>query len=163
MMLQAAQTRRITQTMPMIAPQQAFHRDFPVHDHTGVKLRLEELAGENGLLMGFVGEIWSPVNIQRILWLQKHAYGIQRSGCNVALVVRDEPHMLYGFYVSSLTPPPFPLLEDMSGEVHAAFEMGEAAGLVLLDRQMMIRQRWQMTEERIWPRIHDVQMMVEAI
>ena len=97
--------------------------DFSIDDHAGNPQTLSTMMGMNGVVLGFIGEIWNPVNIQRIIWLQKHAHSIHRSGYKVALITRDQPQMLYGYYVSCLTAPPFPLLADVEGDIHSLFDM----------------------------------------
>lgn len=137
--------------------------EFSVRDHAGKYQALSHMMGMNGLVIGFLGEIWNPINIQRIIWLQKHAHTILRGGYKLALVTRDQPHVLYGYYVSSLTPPPFPLLADESGEVHAQFEMLGRAGMIVLDRAKMARHKWEVPADRIWPRLTDITAILEAM
>lgn len=137
--------------------------EFSVRDHAGKTQTLSNMMGTNGLVLGFLGEIWSPINIQRIIWLQKHAHSIHRAGYKLALVTRDQPHVLYGYYVSSLTPPPFPLLADESGEVHTQFEMFGRAGMIALDRAKLARHKWEVPADRIWPRINDITSILEAM
>ncbi len=136
--------------------------EFNVRDHAGKYQSLSAMMGMKGLVIGFLGDIWNPINIQRIIWLQKHAHSIHRSGYKLALVTRDQPQVLYGYYVSSLQAPPFPLLADETGEVHALFEMVGRAGMVVLDRTKVARQKWEVPTDRIWPRLNDITAILEA-
>ena len=150
---------------PIIEPGIGLHEvapEFTIPDHDNRLYHRDNLMSENGLLMGFIGDIWNPANIQRILWLQRHTSSIMRQGFGVALIVRDRPHLLYGFYVSTAKPLQFPLLSDLRGDIHDMFNMGRTPGMVMLDDQFVIRHKWLMPEDRIWPRIHDLVEVLEA-
>lgn len=136
--------------------------EFTIADHDNRVFHRDNLMGENGLLMGFIGDIWNPANIQRILWLQRHTPSIMRQGYKVALIVRDQPQLLYGFYVSTAKPLQFPLLSDLGGDIHEVFNMGRTPGMVMLDDAFVIRHKWLMPDDRIWPRIHDIVELLEA-
>jgi peroxiredoxin len=130
--------------------------DFTACDHAQKPWNLTRLMGEHGLLLGFVGDIWQAASIRRIIWLQRHASTFIRGGFNVALLIQDKPFMVNGFYISSLTPPEFPLLADADGQVHLLYGMTRHSGLVLVDRMGVIRHKWLMPDERVWPKIHDM-------
>jgi peroxiredoxin len=151
-----------TREMPIFINFEQMTPDFKVQDHASKTQTLTNMMGENGVILGFIGEIWNPVNIQRIIWLQKHAHSIHRSGYKLALVTRDQPQMLYGYYVSCLTPPPFPLLTDVAGDVHSLFDMAGRSGMVVLDRMRVARHKWEMPADRIWPRLTDITGILEA-
>lgn len=151
-----------TREMPLFINFERMTPDFSINDHAGKPQTLSSMMGINGVVLGFIGEIWNPVNIQRIIWLQKHAHSIHRSGYKLALVTRDPSQMLYGYYVSSLTPPPFPLLADVEGDVHSIFDMAGRSGMVVLDRTKVARHKWEMPVDRIWPRLTDIMGILEA-
>jgi peroxiredoxin len=130
--------------------------DFYVGDHNQARHRLDDLMGAKGLILGFLVDIWLSASVRRIIWLQRHASTFIRAGFNVGLVVCDQPHMLYGYYISSPTPLEFPLLADVSGEVHRIYNMTHHPGLVLLDNQRVIRHKWLMPDERVWPKIQEM-------
>ena len=151
-----------TREMPRFMNLERMTPDFSIYDHAGKPQTLSNMMGMNGIVIGFIGDIWNPVNIQRIIWLQKHAHSIHRSGYKLALITRDQPQMLYGYYVSSLTPPPFPLLADVEGEVHSLFDLLGRSGMVILDRMKVARHKWEMPADRIWPRLTDITGILEA-
>jgi peroxiredoxin len=132
-------------------------------DHSRAARSLGDLAGEQGLILGFTGDIWRPASVRRILWLQRHAHLIQRTGFNLALLIRDEPHMVYGFYASSPTPPGFPMLADVDGAVHQRFGLEGAAGMVVLDRALTVQESWLVTADRVWPRLQEILDVLETI
>ena len=125
---------------------------FSTYNHEKRLSDLHELPGPRGLLLGFTGDIWQPASVRRILWFQRHYPRFIREGIEVALLVCDEPHMLYGFYMSSVTPVGFPLLADVDRRVHRQFSMERYSGLVLLDHDLMIRDKWLVPDERVWPK-----------
>ena len=116
-----------------------------------------------GVLLGFIGDIWLPTSVRRIFWLQRHATKFTLKGAPVALLVRDQPHTLYGFRMSNPLPVPFPLLADTDGEVHRLFNMERNPGLVLLDRNLKIQAKWLMPDERVWPVMSELIKAVEAM
>jgi peroxiredoxin len=130
--------------------------NFLIRDHANKTHFLADLIGENGLMLGFISDVWNAISIQRILWLQRNFYSFKRQGVNMALVARDEPHLLYGFYVSSAMPPEFPLLADTDGRVHQALSMERFHGMVLLDHHLLVSRKWLVPDDRIWPKLHDI-------
>lgn len=137
--------------------------NFTVQNHAQRLQKMSEMIGRNGLILGFIGDIWQSASIRRIIWLQRHAHSFIRTGHNVALLIRDQPHMLYGFYVSSPTPPEFPLLADVDGSIHRLFNMSRYPGMVLVDRTCIIRHKWLMPDERVWPKIQEITEVLEGI
>lgn len=151
------QTQELGPTLLKPAP------DFQILDHEKYPHTLADLVGDKGLLLGFVGDIWQPASMRRILWLQRHAHSFIQRGVNVALLIRDDIYTVYGFYISSPTPPDFPLLSDNRGEVHSLFNMTHHPGLVLLDSQHIIQEKWLMPDERVWPKIAELLHELEAL
>jgi peroxiredoxin len=137
--------------------------DFQAPDHTRQTHSLSDLMGKRGLLLCFVGDIWQPASMRRIIWLQRHAQTFIQRGVNVALLIRDDVYTVYGFYVSSPSLPTFPLLADKDGKVHGLFNMAHNPGLVLLDHTRVIREKWLMPDERVWPKIVDLLQMMERL
>ncbi len=137
--------------------------NFTIPNHAQEPQTMSDLIGRNGLIIGFIGDIWQSASIRRIIWLQRHASNFIRTGHNVALLISDQPHMLYGFYVSSPTPPEFPLLADVDGSVHRLFNMTHYPGMVLVDKARVVRHKWLMPDERVWPTIQDITEVLEAM
>ncbi|MBC8170659.1 MAG: redoxin domain-containing protein [Anaerolineae bacterium] len=131
-------------------------KDFRLPDHNRRLYTLQDLVGERGMLLGFIGDIWQPASVRRILWLQRHVSKFALMGTPVALLVRDHAHTLYGFHSSSPLPVPFPLLADVDGHTHRQYQMDLQAGLVLIDHQQVIRQKWLMSPDFVWPRLPEL-------
>jgi peroxiredoxin len=150
----------ISTTHPRIADSgPAIHQlagDFTLRNHANQHEHMVDLIGERGLLLAFIGDIWNAVNVRRILWLQRHAHHILLTGFNLTLISRDQPHTLYGFYISSALPPEFPLLSDVDGTVHRQFNMGKYPGMVLMDDHQIVQRKWLMPDDRVWPRIQEI-------
>lgn len=137
--------------------------NFTLHDYKNRTYRLETLMGDYGLMLGFVGDIWKPTSVRRILWLQRHVSKFSLMGSPIALLVREEAHTLYGFQVSSPLPVPFPLLADEDGTVHTAYGMDTHPGLLLIDRDYKLRKYWQMPDDRVWPRMTELVQAVQYL
>ncbi len=162
-MLLDTQTVRRVGTMEIGPRLNCLAPHFSARDHASQPRHLEHLIGERGLILGFIGDIWQQTSVQRIFWLERHAHSFIRSGFNVALLIRDEPHMLYGFYISSQTPPEFPLLADVAGDIHRQFNMTTHPGLVLMDNTLTIRHKWLVPDDRVWPKLSEMMDILETI
>ena len=145
-----ASTREIGPRLNAIAP------EFVARDHSGQPHHLRDLIGHEGLILGFIEDTWHEASVQRILWLERHAHTFINEGFNVALLICDKPHTLYGFYISSRMPPQFPLLADVNGEIHREFNMSSQAGLLLLNHSGLIQHKWLVPDDCVWPKIHEV-------
>jgi peroxiredoxin len=137
--------------------------DFELPDHNRKPHRLNDLIGAQGMLLGFIGDIWQPASVRRILWLQRHVSKFALLGTPVALMVRDHAHTLYGFHTSSPLPVPFPLLADVDGSVHQLYNMDKHAGLILIDRHRTIRQKWLMSPDYVWPKLTDLVQAAQQV
>lgn len=125
---------------------------FSLVNHENNQTTLPDMMGKRGLLMGFTGDIWQPASVRRILWLQRHHAQFVRQGVEIALLICDQPHMLYGFSMSSVRPLQFSLLADVERQVHEQYHMDRYAGLVLIDSDLVMRDKWIVPDERVWPR-----------
>ena len=145
---------------PMIGSQIA---NFTLPDHNNEPQAVAELVGGTGLLLGFIGDIWQPTSVRRILWLQRHLHKFALMGTPVALLVRDEPHTLYGFHSSSPLPVPFPLLADRDGSVHLEYAMDRHPGLLLLGTDLTVHEKWLVPDDRVWPKLNELMDAVQHI
>lgn len=116
----------------------------------------KDVMGEYGLLLGFIGDIWMPSTVRRILWLQRHARRVQTLGVNVAVIVRDQPHTLHAFTLSSPVAMEFPMLADPEGTTHALFNLGRNAGMLLISNRRILADKWIMPDDRLWPRVQEL-------
>ncbi len=130
--------------------------NFSLKNHKSVAYTLDDLMGANGVLLGFIGDIWNPTSVRRILWLQHHVGKFALMGTPVAVLVRDLSETLYGFEISSPLPVPFPLLADEAGDVHQMYRMNRHPGLLLIDRNYTLREKWLMPPDRVWPNMKEL-------
>lgn len=136
---------------------------FELNNYRGTRYTLDNLRGDNGVLLGFIGDIWKPTSVRRILWLQRHVTKFSLLGTPIALLVREPPIALHGFQMSSPLPVPFPILADEDGYVHQLYAMMESPGLLLIDRGKILRQKWMMPDERVWPRMNELVKAVQHV
>ena len=136
---------------------------FILPDHDNREVAAEDIMGQRGILLGFTGDIWEPASVRRILWLQRHQSQFAREGVNTALLVCDHPYKLSGYAMSAVEPLHFPLLADADRAVHARYNMENYAGLVLVDSAWLVREKWIMPDERIWPKISDLMTMLATL
>jgi len=138
-------------------------QNFALPDHNNERQSILDLVGGTGILLGFIGDIWQPTSVRRILWLQRHLHKFALMGTPIALLVHDEPHTLYGFHSSSPLPVPFPLLADRDGSVHRSHAMDRHPGLLLLDHHLIVREKWLVPDDRVWPKINELMGAIESL
>jgi peroxiredoxin len=136
---------------------------FTLPDHNQDPRSLNDLIGRSGVLLGFIGDIWQPASVRRILWLQRQAHKFAMMGTPIAVIVRDYPHTLRGFHLSSPLPVPFPLLADVDGAVHRAYGLDRYPGLLLIDRNLLLCHKWIMPDDRVWPKVTELTGAVEQV
>lgn len=137
--------------------------EFRLPDHEQKLNTLDDLMGDQGMLLGFIGDIWQPTSVRRILWLQRHVGKFAMLGAPVTLMVRDHPHTLYGFRMSSPLPVPFPMLADADGHIHEIYRMDRHPGILLIDKDKIIRHKWLMPEDNVWPKMPELVHAVQAL
>lgn len=135
---------------------------FNLPDASNTPYRLEDLIGEDGLLLGFPGSIWEVACIRRIMWLQRQAGRFALIGVHTALIVPDQHYMLHGFLMTGPDVTMLPLLADPDHKVHMDYHM-EMPGLVLIDRRHTICNKWMMPNDRIWPRVQELARAIQAV
>lgn len=131
--------------------------DFDLPDHQNQVHHASELTGESGLLLAFLGSVWHTASVRRILWLQHQSARFHEVGVPAAIVVQETPAMISGYYASSPMPIDCLLLADSAGTVHRLYNMVHHAGLLLLDRHLVLRHKWLMPGDRVWPRIQEIE------
>lgn len=133
--------------------------EFSLTDADNKLFDHKTVMGKKGVLLGFLGDIWRPVSVHRILGMQRCAKKFAALGWQTALVVHDQPATLRNFHASSPLPIPFPLLADPNGKTHNAFGI-ERPCLLLVDRDRILRARWQMPPDIVLP---DTDAILDAI
>jgi peroxiredoxin len=137
--------------------------DFTLPDHTRTRYSLKDMMGSTGAILGFIGDIWHPASVRRILWLQRHVQKFASMGAPITLIIREDPMTLEGFRLSSPLPVPFPLLADIDGAVHQLYSMDRHPGLLLIDHNHILRDKWLMPDERVWPKLEEITRSVHSV
>ena len=137
--------------------------DFSAFNHDNRLLSLGDLMGAHGLVLGFTSDIWEPASVRRVMWFQRHFTQFSRLDIQLALLICNESHVLNGFALSSAVPLDFPLLSDSDQAVHRQYNMEGHAGLLVLDNACVIRDKWIMPEERVWPKAPELMGVLEAL
>lgn len=130
--------------------------NFRLSDHTHTARTLDEMLGSSGILLAFVGDLWQPENVHRLLGLQGVAPKVACLGSPIVAIVNSSVNTLSNFMLSSPLPIPFPLLSDPTGEVHKAYGAAGAPALVLLDSNRIQRVRWSLTSGQMLPPVDDI-------
>jgi peroxiredoxin len=125
--------------------------DFLLQDHDLNERNLHSIMGESGVLVGFIKDIWQPASIRRILYMQKHHRKFMELGFNIVLIIADKPNTLYSFHLSTEVKMSVTLLADPEFEAHTAYHMSHS-GLVLVDKNYRVRNKWLIPDERVWLR-----------
>lgn len=135
---------------------------FALLDQTQRKRTISDVVGKRGVLLGFIGDIWEPASVRRVLWLQRNTLYFTREGVNLALVVVDQPQKLYTYYVSCAVRLEFPMLADTNRKVHKDFNM-RYSGLVFVDSSSVIRDKWLVPDDRVWPKVHEIVESIQTL
>ncbi|MCU0498842.1 MAG: redoxin domain-containing protein [Anaerolineae bacterium] len=135
--------------------------DFELVDHQGKKQALVPLIGLNGLLLLFTGNIWQPSSVRRLLWLQRHVNRFALLGITAGAIIQDYQSSLRSFQMSSPIPVPFPLMADVDGLIQNAYQMHGQTGLVLIDYERVIRQKWLLPVDYMSPNMDEMLQAVQ--
>jgi peroxiredoxin len=138
-------------------------QDFQLLNAKKEWVGLSDLVGANGLLIGFIGNIWHPTSIRRILWMQHYLHKFDALGMPAVLLLHEHISTIYGFEISSPLPVQFPMLADEDGLVHHNYRMDRHPGLLLIDRDYILHQKWLMPSERVWPKPKEIALAIYAL
>lgn len=119
--------------------------NFILNNHDNMAHELDMMMGENGILLGFTGDVWNVSCVRYVLWLQRQAFKLSTKGVSSALIVPNRPYELNGFFMSIPREIPFPLLADPTGDVYEDLGMAQP-GYVLLSRDRDVLGRWQIND-----------------
>lgn len=118
---------------------------FTLNDHNNRSHELNFMMGEQGILLGFTGDVWDVSCVRYVLWLQRQAFKLATYGVHSALVAPNRPYELNGFFMSIPREIQFPLLADPRREVYDQLGM-DNPGFVLLGRDREVLGRWQVKD-----------------
>lgn len=119
--------------------------NFTLNNHNNRAHELNLMMGEQGILLGFTGDVWDVSCVRYVLWLQRQAFKLATYGVQSALVAPNRPYELNGFFMSIPREIQFPLLADPRREVYDSLGM-DKPGFVLLGRDREVLGRWQVKD-----------------
>lgn len=138
-------------------------QDFRLSNARKEWLSLDDVMGERGVLIGFIGNIWHEASVRRILWMQHYLHKFTALGTPATLLLQEHLSTLRGFEISSPLPISFPMLADENGDVHKAYSMDRHPGLLLVDRDYILRQKWLMPVQRVWPKPREIALAIHEL
>ncbi len=115
---------------------------FSAHDDENTVHQLNDLMGENGLLLAFVYGTWCATCIQALHALTRYAPQLHKEGVNIAAVLIDDPAELHNFKISSPRPISFPLLADKDESIHNIYKAGSSKVYMVIDRDFVLRHKF---------------------
>lgn len=137
--------------------------DFHLLSAKQEHLSLNDVMGSHGVLLGFIGNIWHEASVRRILWMQHYLHKFTALGTPATLLLHEHISTLHGFEISSPLPILFPMLADEDGAVHKAYRMDRHPGLLLIDKNRILRQKWLMPSQRVWPKPREIALAVQDL
>jgi hypothetical protein len=54
-------------------------------------------------------------------------------------------------------------LADIDGAVHQLYSMDRHPGLLLIDHNHILRDKWLMPDERVWPKLEEITRSVHSV
>lgn len=124
---------------------------------------LDDVMGDRGVLIGFIGNIWHEASVRRILWMQHYLHKFTVLGTPATLLIQEHISTLRGFEISSPLPILFPMLADEDGAIHQAYSMDRHPGLLLVDNAHILREKWLMPSQRVWPKPKEIALAIHQL
>lgn len=116
--------------------------DFSAYDDKNTLHSLQNLMGENGLLLSFVYGTWCATCVQTLHALGRYAPQLQREGIAMAVVLIDEPADIRTFKLSSPVPLNFPVLADKDETIHNLYKADSSKVYMVVDRNFTLHQKF---------------------
>lgn len=115
---------------------------FSAYDDEERTHTLQDLMGENGLILSFVYGTWCATCVQTLYSLARYAPQLKKEGFNLAAVLIDEPQDIHTFKISSPLPIQFPLLADKDQHIHQLYKADSSKIFMVVDRHLILRQKF---------------------
>lgn len=103
---------------------------------------LNDLMGENGLILAFVYGTWCATCVEALHALTRYAPQLQKEGINIAAVLIDDITDIHNFKRSSPRPIHFPLLADKEEIIHHAYKADSSKVYMVIDRAYVLRHKF---------------------
>lgn len=137
--------------------------DIVLPDQSQRTHSLTTLTGSRGLLLICLSELWQPVNVRRILWLQRHAANLALLGVPAAAVVQATPGVVQTFSHTTPFPLTFPLLADPLGSAAMQYNLANRGCILLIDPKHVLRSKWILPDTNVWPKMSDILHAVQTV
>jgi len=115
---------------------------FSAKDDENKLHQLDDLMGENGLVLAFVYGTWCATCVEALHALTRYAPQLKKEGVNVAAVLIDDPADLHNFKASSPRPVQFPLLADKDESIHNIYKADSSKVYMVIDRDYVLRHKF---------------------
>lgn len=115
---------------------------FSAQDDEDATHNLQDLMGENGLVLSFVYGTWCATCVQALHSLARYAPQLKKEGFNMAAVLIDDPRDIHTFKISSPLPIQFPLLADKDEQIHHLFNADSSKVYMVIDQNYVLRHKF---------------------
>lgn len=115
---------------------------FSAQDDEEKTHKLDDLMGENGLVLSFVYGTWCATCVQALHSLARYAPQLKKEGFNMAAVLIDDPRDIHTFKISSPLPIQFPLLADKDEQIHHLFNADSSKVYMVIDQNYVLRHKF---------------------
>ncbi|MCU0481083.1 MAG: peroxiredoxin family protein [Anaerolineae bacterium] len=115
---------------------------FSAQDDQNNTHNLDDLMGENGLILAFVYGTWCATCVEALHALTRYAPQLQKEGVNIAAVLIDDTADIHNFRRSSPRPIHFPLLADKDERIHHTYRANSSKVYMVIDREYVLRHKF---------------------
>lgn len=121
------------------------------------------LTGSRGLLLVCLSELWQPVNVRRVLWLQRHAANLALMGVPPAAIVQATPNAVQTFSHTMPFPLTFSVLADPLASAAVQYNLAGRGCIMLIDPRGVLRSKWVLPDTIAWPKMSEILHAVQTI
>jgi peroxiredoxin len=98
------------------------HEDIPVpdislNDANGKSIRLRELAGDDGMVVGFLHGTYCPSCVQQLNRANRYAEVLRQHHVNLAWILADKPDNIATWQLAALPAPEYNILPDRTPSI----------------------------------------------
>ena len=116
--------------------------DFSLEDDSSHQIGMQQIVGENGVMLAFIHGTWCMGCVQTLYQLQRHAHTYEKEGVKIAVVSSDPPHRLNAFRRSAASNISFSLISDQKGALREQYNLHQASALLLIDKARTIQEKF---------------------
>jgi peroxiredoxin len=121
--------------------------DFTLRDATGKERALSSLAGENGIVLGFLHGTYCAACLQQLTRANRYSAPLDAHKVGFVWILNDSPENIFAFSVGAYPPPRFQMVPDSTPSVSHHFGLyaetphggGPQPSIVYLDPDLTVR------------------------